>query len=312
MRKKTLAAMLLVAALVARPVRSEAKPYGPAYELFRFKDARITESSGVVASSKQNKLLFTHNDSGDSARFFAVDYFGCTLTTYAVNGAGAIDWEDMARGPDGAGRSSLYFGDIGDNFSQRTDGISVYRVAEPRVDMSRSRRTCAPPRTIPITWTRFDLEYPDAPQDAETLLVHPRSGQVFVVTKTYLGVSGVYAAPDPLDPRRPNMLERVATVSFPPSDADPTVNPPFGAIGRLNATGGEIAPRADRVVVRTYTDAWEWTVSDGDVAAAFSGEPIRVVIPPTMQGEAIAYARGGRSLVTTSEGVDAPVHIVPG
>lgn len=311
--RKVVAAVFVLIAVSAPTVRSEATGYGPAVELFRFKDVRITESSGVVASSMQDKLLFTHNDSGDTARFFAVDSFGCTLATYTVKGAGAIDWEDMARGPDDAGRSSLYFGDIGDNLHQRTDGISVYRMAEPRVDMSRSRRTCARGRTAVITkWTRFDLSYPDIPQDAEALLVHPRTGQLFVVTKTYLGFSNVYAAPDPLDARNANVLERVATIVFPASDADPTVNPPFGAIGRVNATGGEIAPKADRVVVRTYTDAWEWTVPDGDIAAAFSAEPLRVVIPTTMQGEAIAYTRGGRSLVTTSEGLNAPVHLVPG
>ncbi len=307
-----LLAVVISTLVVVAPSGRPALAYGSAVELFRFKDDRITESSGVTASSTQERVVFTHNDSGDAARFFAVDSFGCTLMTYALKGADATDWEDMARGPDDRGRSSLYFGDIGDNLHERSDGISVYRVAEPRVDTSSASRVCGPRRSTTVKgWTRFDLAYPDIPQDAEALLVHPRTGQLFIVTKTYLGVSGVYAAPDPLDPKRPNILERVANIVFPPSDADPTFNPPYGAVGRLNATGGDISSRGDRVVVRTYTDAWEWPVRRGNIPDAFAGMPSRVILPPTMQGEAIAYARGGRSLLITSEGVHAPVHLIP-
>ncbi len=292
-----------------------AKAYGPGVEIFRFADERITESSGIVVSSTRDNLVFTHNDSGDSARFFAVDYRGCTLATYPLAEAAANDWEDMARGPDDKGRSSLFFADIGDNLHQRTDGISVYRVAEPmaepRVAASRPGATCSGGATKAIrNWARFDLAYPDVPQDAETLLVHPRTGQLFVVTKTYAEVSGVYAAPDPLRPGVPNVMARVATIVFPPSPADPTPNPPFGAAGRVNATGGDISPSGDRVVVRTYTDGWEWKIPKGDVAAAFDGAPTRIPLPSTQQGEAISYTRNGRSLLTSSEGVNAPVHLL--
>lgn len=303
--------VFVVVATVALNWGGSATAYGPAKELFRFADPRIIESSGIVSSSSQDRILFTHNDSGDTARFFAVDHRGCTQATYPLVGAEANDWEDMARGPDEKGKSSLYFADIGDNLHQRSDGISVYRLAEPNVDVRQSGPKCRAGRTKPVrNWIRFDLQYPDIPQDAETFLVHPRTGQLFIVTKTYLDVSGVYAAPRVLRRDEPNVLERVATIVFPPSSADPTHNPPFGAIGRVNATGGDIAPAADRLVVRTYTDAWEWTVEDGDVVAAFAATPLRIQLPPTMQGEAIAYTRNGRSLLTSTEGVNAPVHLL--
>lgn len=290
---------------------SAARAYGPGTELFRFSDRRITESSGIVASSAQERLIFTHNDSGDTARFFAVDFRGCTLAVYPLVGAEANDWEDMARGPDTKGRSSLYFADIGDNLHQRTDGISVYRVTQPKVDVRPSGSKCRGGATKPIrNWVRFDLAYPDVPQDVETLLVHPRSGQLFVVTKTYAEVSGVYAAPTPLRSGVTNVLERVATIVFPPSPADPAANPPFGAIGRVNATGGDISPTGERVVVRTYTDAWEWDVADRDVVAAFAAAPTRIPLPSTQQGEAITYSRNGRSLLTSTEGVNALVHLL--
>ncbi|MGV3721407.1 MAG: hypothetical protein ACO1SX_10910, partial [Actinomycetota bacterium] len=83
--------------------------------LCRFQDAAINESSGLAASSRSNEYFFTHNDSGDDARFFAVDRRGRTLATFRVAGADNEDWEDMARGRDAAGRPVLLLGDIGDN-----------------------------------------------------------------------------------------------------------------------------------------------------------------------------------------------------
>ena len=59
---------------------------------FTFQDPRITESSGLAASSRSG-IVFTHNDSGDSARFFAVDDAGRTRTTYALPDVQARDWE---------------------------------------------------------------------------------------------------------------------------------------------------------------------------------------------------------------------------
>ena len=47
-----------------------------------------------------------------------------------------------------------------------------------------------------------------------------------------------------------------------------------------------------------------------DVAAAFAGEPTVTPLPPTEQGEGLAYARNGRSVLTSTEGRGAPVHRV--
>ena len=97
---------------------------------FVFADPRITESSGLATSST-GELVYTHNDSGDEGRFFAVGPDGRTRTAYVVPGVEPRDWEDMARGPDEQGRSSLWLGDIGDNNAVRENGLLVHRVLEP-------------------------------------------------------------------------------------------------------------------------------------------------------------------------------------
>ena len=86
-----------------------------------------------------------HNDSGDTARLFAVGPNGRTLGRFTLAGVEALDWEDIAAGPGpGAGRRYLYVGDIGDNDRDRRT-ISILRLPEPVVEpgaapVSRRRR----------------------------------------------------------------------------------------------------------------------------------------------------------------------------
>ena len=104
---------LLMAALLAGAAAAPGS-YAPASRVCALADARITESSGLASSSRSDEVFFTHNDSGDEPRVFAVGRNGETLTTLTVPGAANLDWEDIARGPDDHGTSCLYIGDIGD------------------------------------------------------------------------------------------------------------------------------------------------------------------------------------------------------
>ena len=91
----------------------------------------IKETSGIAASRRVDNVWWVHNDSGDSARVFAINTSGQTLGEYALSGASAIDWEDIAAGPGPtAGVSYLYVGDIGDNDQKRRD-LVIYRIPEP-------------------------------------------------------------------------------------------------------------------------------------------------------------------------------------
>ena len=273
--------------------------YGDPVVAFRFADPRIAESSGLVASSYDDRV-FTHNDSGDDARFFAVGPDGRTRTTYVLPGVQARDWEDLARGPDEQGRSSLWLGDIGDNSAIRDRGILVHRVREPE-PTDRERVTTERP-------TSFRLRYPDGPGDAEALLVHPRTGRLWVVTKPLAGPAKVYAAPERLDPDGPNLLALAGEAEV--RDTGTPGGPRIGGLANLLVTAGDVSPDGRRVALRTYTDVYEWDVPGDDVAAAFAGEPRVSPLPETEQGEGLAYSRDGRALLLSTEGEGAPVHRV--
>ena len=60
-----------------------------------------------------------------------------------------------------------------------------------------------------MPWTQYDLEFPDGPRDAETLLVDPATGRLYVVSKRVQGAA-VYAAPKQLSASHVNVLTKVA------------------------------------------------------------------------------------------------------
>ena len=55
----------------------------------------IAESSGLAVSRAYTDTFWTHNDSGDEARFFAISSGGDDLGTIRLTGANANDWEAM-------------------------------------------------------------------------------------------------------------------------------------------------------------------------------------------------------------------------
>jgi len=242
------------------------------------RDERLAESSGLVVLP--DGRLVTVND-GTSGDLFYLDR-ACRVSEVVPTGvSGARDVEDLARGPDG----SLWLADVGDNAGERAT-VALFRV---------------PPSGSPVQ--RFALRYPDGPQDAEALIVDS-SGRPFVVTKNALGTSSVLAPAGALSPTAVTPLREVATVALtPPRPGSLT------ALGRQVAvTGAALSPDGRLLVLRTYTDAYEWQVPSGDIPAALRGEPIRIPLPESPQGEAIAYSPQGDTLLTTSEKVPALVH----
>jgi hypothetical protein len=140
--------------------------------------------------------------------------------------------------------------------------------------------------------------------DAEALTVAP-GGAGYVVTKSFFDESSVYAVPAIADPTRVQTLRRVAAIRF------SMTGTPGGpsAIGQLTATGAGMSADGRLLAVRTYTDAYLWPVSGGDIAAALRGSPVRLALPEQRLGEGVAVQRS--TLLVDSEGVGSTVYAVP-
>lgn len=224
--------------------------------LFTFTDPEIAESSGLV---DRGGTVLTTNDSGAGPVLYTVDSrTGDTVgrTTYSTDEV--VDTEALAPGRDG----TVWVADTGDNRANR-DSVSLYRV--------RPGSDAAAPR--------LDLTYPDGPRDAETLLAHPRTGRLFVVSKTVFGGT-VYAVPGDARPGRLIRMRRFAQVP--------------GLV-----TDGAFLPDGRHVLLRSYATATVYTFPAFQRTGTFE-------LPEQRQGEAVAVGRDGRVLLST-EGVGTDV-----
>ena len=226
----------------------------------------IYEASGLAASRQNTGVLWTHNDSGAGPRAYAMGAQGNHLGVYNLTPASATDWEDMAVGPGPvAGTWYLYLGDIGDNSAVR-QSIQVYRAAEPTVSATQS------PVDVNLTGTEtITLRYPDGARDAETLMVDPLTRDLYIVTKR-------------------ESLSRVYRAAYPQSTTQTITMEYLGQLPWGGATGGDISPDGQEILVRRYFSASLWSrPAGGSIWDAFATTPCTVPLVSEPEGEAISF-----------------------
>ena len=277
----------LTQAVEEKPARSE--------QLALLEDQRINESSGLAPSLRTPNLLWTLNDSGGPTTLYALNTEGQTLAEIDVTKAKNIDWEDLASGPNTEAQPTLFIADIGDNKKARPS-IQIYEIPEPEFTPNAKPKKIAPTRT-------WNLRYPDGPANAETLLVHPKTGRLHILTKTLLGTATLYIAPATHQPDTVQVLEKITTLNFPLLH-----KPGKRPIDNLMTTGGSLSTDATRLVIATYNSLYEWTLPDGQLTAqALDATPIRIDPPLTRQMEAVCYQPNTYHLLFTSEIVPSPL-----
>ncbi|MFC7550051.1 hypothetical protein [Plantactinospora sp. GCM10030261] len=237
------------------------------------RDGRLVEISGMAATKDGYVVV---NDGSDEESRRRIFFLGptCAVTRAVGYPSRPLDTEDLALGPDG----TIWVADIGDNDRSRST-VAVWKLS--------------PGANRPVL---YRLAYPDGPHDAEAMLL-TGDGRPLLVTK----FSGVLYAPQaPLTRAGATTpLTRVGQVRLPAT----TTSNPFSFLGRTSITGAATAPDGRRVLLRTYADAFEFDVPDGDVVAALTGGTPRIVpLPDEPQGEAVTYSRDGRMILTVSEG----------
>lgn len=226
-------------------------------EVFAFEDGEILESSGLVA---RDDLFITVNDSGDGARVFAVDPDSGQTVGHTTWDADPYDIEALAPAADG---TDVWVGDIGDNLGGRAS-ITITRVPTGGGELSGALAS-------------YELVYPGGARDAESLLVHPRTGRMFVVTKEL--IAGIYAVPEDLSTDGANRMKRLGDVIY--------------------ATDAAFLPDGMHFVVRDYGSAAFYTFPGLELVD-------EIELPDQDQGEAIAVDADGDVFVS-SEGENAEV-----
>ncbi|MFF4118471.1 TolB-like translocation protein [Streptomyces sp. NPDC001714] len=261
-----LAGVLLTGALAAAPASAAD---GAGDQGFTIKDPRIAESSGLAASHLHPGIYWTHNDSGDGPYIYAVDSAtGKTVARITLSGVGTPrDVEAISIGPD----HQIYVGDIGDNLDGSWPYVWIYRLPEPKKLVDQTVRA-----------TQYVVKYANGARNAESLIVHPKTGRVYIIDKKEDG-GHLYEGPATLSPTGTNIFRPVAAVD-------------------LWATDAAFSPDGTQLAVRGYFGGIYYDWNGGKIKREG-----RLDVPLQKQGESVTYSADGTKLMYGSEGADSPV-----
>jgi hypothetical protein len=256
--------------------------------------AQLDESSGLAVSGRGGDVLWSINSDPDDPFLYCLASNGASCGVWRVPAVESGDWEAVALGPGPIeGEPYVYIGDIGDNEASRTELI-VYRLREPSVrERDRASSEDDPIASEPPEDIR--LGYPDRPRDAETLLIHPRTGHLYVVTK-HPSQAVVYKGVIPGDLAGRVALEAIATIRS------------------ERITDGSISADGRRVILCTNERGYELTVPAGagvGFDSIWMQKLVPVAMPPGVPREGCAYRPDGSGILTTSEGAGTPLYEIP-
>lgn len=238
----------------------------------------LTEASGLAASVNNPGFLWTLNDSDNTADVFLIDQKADIKLTCRLKGIKNRDWEDIAVGPGPEeGKNYIYVGDIGDNRAAYPVKY-IYRFEEPTATVGVFEIEITAIDTI-----TFKLE--GIQKDTETLLLDPRTKDLFVVTKREKPVT-VYKLKYPYS--LADTLSAVQLITLPLS----------------YIVGGSISTDASEILLKNYDHVYYWKGSHKNtIEETLKNEPTKLSYKPEPQGEAIAWARDGSGFYTVSENV---------
>jgi hypothetical protein len=216
-----------------------------------------------------------------------------------LTGASSVDWEDIAAGPGGM----IYIFDGGNNPPCRRTDKRIHRFVEPAIDPD------GPPVALTAKYESIRFEYPDPADparpaqqdddryDAECLLVHPVSGDMYVVTKRS-------------NRNRPSARVYLLTASRVLWNSDRVQVLQFvtdlSSAAMNMVTAGDVGGDGRRVVLRNYWSAFEYVLPPGEPFEAIFRQqpravPLTLELANVLQGEGICYSLDGRELITTTE-----------
>jgi hypothetical protein len=252
----------------------------------------LKEPSGLAASRLNYPVLWSHND-GSEDNIYAITTNAVRLATFDLS-KNVDDVEDIAVGPGPqAGVSYIYVGDIGGSSELTLDRaqVKLLRVAEPFVDLAWAGDA----RSFNLdNVDTFDLLYPDGRYNAETLMVDPLNGDVWIGTKQ-VGITRFY---------RVNVNgatnHQVLTLQF-------MVEVPFS-----DASAGDISRDGTQILLRRAEAAGLWERCNGEpIAAALARTGLTVPSfgpPVEPNGQAIAFLADSSGYMTIGEATNSTLY----
>lgn len=236
------------------------------------KNSDLEEISGLAFSHNHPNLIYVHTDSGGEEVVYMLDSMGNELGEIELEGVKNRDWEDIAVGPGPGGKAYIYVAEIGDNAAIHGE-IRIFRFPEPTSILSKSS---VKPEVLRLT-------FPEGARDAETLMVDPISGDIYIVSKRD-EKNTLYCVPQSAFAKGEAILEKLHSFNF------------------SSAVGGDISRDGSKVVIKNYVAIYFWEKSTTEtLIQALQRAPKRLPYIPEPQGEAIGFNPNGNSFFTISE-----------
>jgi hypothetical protein len=238
-------------------------------------DRDLTEASGLVASKRNQGMLWTHNDSGNPAAVFLIDTLGQTRMVCTLESVHNRDWEDITIG-DGPeeGKTYVYVGDIGDNYAIYPNKL-VYRFEEPLFDEAQKTITAFDTLTIKLS---------DGTRDMETMMIDPQTKDWFLISKEKEDPVHLYRIPFPYE-------------------GDPIIAQHMDILPLSGIVAANISADGNEVLLKNYTNVFYWRRAEGQSISELLKQPaIELAYKREKQGEAICFGANGKGYYTLSEG----------
>lgn len=241
------------------------------------KDNAIREASGLVMSVNNPGMLWTHNDSGNTADIFLLDEHGEIRCTVHLAGIKNRDWEDIAIGPGPeAGKQYIYIAEIGDNKAVYDTKI-LYRIEEPRL-------TGGVTDTTLTQIDKIEFVLSDGKRDAEALMIDPLSNDFYIFSKRESRIN-LYKLAWPLQTTEPMTAERVIE------------GLPFTLI-----VAADVSEDGREILIKNYDNIFYWARNPGEsLEETIKTTPEVLPYSPEPQGESITFSRKGEGYYTISE-----------
>ena len=241
----------------------------------------------MVNGRRNPNILYVHNDRNNDPMLMAIDKSnGRMVGNWALGGISHIDYEDISNGPGPKpDLNYLHLCDIGDNPKDRRT-VWIHRLPEPALTGGLGAKIFYP--------QTLTLHYPDGPKNAESCLVDPLTGLIYIIQKTS-GTSKIYRTETPWGDGDETMkLKMVGTVNGTYKESR------WGNV----FTGVDISPNGRDIVLLSY-GGLDYRCRDADESIENALGRFGLHLPAYKEepngGEAIAFASDMSGLYSCQE-----------
>ena len=249
--------------------------FTPARRLAELTEKKLGEVSGIAASVVNRGHLWTHNDSGNPPVVYLVNEALEIKLACRLVGVKNRDWEDIAVGPGPEpGKTYIYVGDIGDN-NAKYPVKYLYRFEEPLLTQGVSEVDIS-------AFDRITFRLEDGMKDTESLMVHPETKQIFVVSKREKPVY-VYQFQNPVSTNDTLVATKVTSLPL------------------TQIVSAGFSPAGDEVLMKNYDNIYYWNIAGRSLREGLQSEPQILHYTEEPQGEAITFKSDGSGFYTLSE-----------